>query len=257
MLYLIIIRIICAVSIIITLSGCSVYESLVYPKRTIYNFPENRFWAHRINNPEQAKEVLAHCNGIETDVFYVEEERQFKTGHDKPSDLSLDDFFKNINNAHRYYYWIDFKNLSEPIAAEAAAEMKRIVQKYHLEKKVIVESKKVDLLTHFHTQDIFTSYWVDNKKIIMHLLARNKLAKKIKEQLEQYHPDVLSGSHRMNWFFQRHFKTYNIHLWSTSVSKKAVLNNIYKISSFNNVKIILVDYNTVSPDTLDVYFDIK
>jgi hypothetical protein len=223
--------------------SCNKNENYIIPERTFYNFPSNKLWAHRVNTALEANGLLKKFSGIETDVFFTDEQNEFQTGHDGPSGRTLDSFFDSIVNPSKFYYWIDYKNLSDKNVLYSLSEMKRIVNKYNLAGRLIVESSHPELLSYFKCDEIFTSYWIPEINVAIPYFAENKLAKEIKADIEQYHFDALSCSYEMCDFFQRYFSNYNIHLWTNDLKGKLGVKKIRELASNQNVKIILVDYN--------------
>ena len=146
--------------LLLLVTSCKKDTVSIVPERTFYDFPKNKLWAHRVNTAEEANIFLKQFAGIETDVFFINDQNGFQTGHDAPSGISLESFFDSIVNVRQYYYWIDFKNLSNENVQSSLSEIKRLIEVYQLEGRIIIESSNPDLLAFFKCDNIFTSYWI-------------------------------------------------------------------------------------------------
>lgn len=129
------------------------------------------YWSHRgVNNdslPENSIAAFEHVlkfglSGIETDVFWNEAKKQFVIAHDepdfnKPNALLLDDVIARFKDS--ISYWIDFKNLTLSNQKEAEAALTRLVEQYHLNNKLYIESANGVALRKFDSQKIKKLYW--------------------------------------------------------------------------------------------------
>jgi hypothetical protein len=224
-------------------SSCGKDENKLRTQRCFYDFPDNKLWAHRVNTASWANQMFNEFNGIETDVYFIDDKNEFQTGHEWPSGNSIDLFFDSIYNCSSHYYWIDYKNLTEENASNSANEMKRLVNKFHLEGRVIVESSQPDLLAYFSCDEIFTSYWIDDINAAIPYFEEDKLANNVQKDIMRYHFDALSCSYEMNSFFQKYFKNYNVHLWTNELTGRSGIEDIRKLAQYANVRVILVDYD--------------
>ncbi|MBK5284825.1 MAG: hypothetical protein JJE25_05450 [Bacteroidia bacterium] len=222
-------------------SGCFDGGKDVIPPRSVYEFPYDKLWAHRVNTAAEANELLKTFNGIELDVYYFDDAHKFEIEHDTAIRRPFESFLDSIDNPSQHYYWIDFKNLNKFDVQVSLNELKRLITKYHLEKRIIVESDKAEYLASFVCEEIYTCYWIDRIYTFIPYLAEYKHAKNIRAELAAYHFDALSCSYKMNGFFQRYFKNYNILLWTDELSEETDVNVIRKLAAFKNVKVILTD----------------
>ncbi|NTW33967.1 MAG: hypothetical protein HGB12_15350 [Bacteroidetes bacterium] len=223
--------------------SCNSDERYLFPPKPIYDCTNDKLWGHRVNTAKDAIITLQNFNGVETDVFYFNETDEYQTGHDSPSGISLDSFFDSIPNPSKYFYWMDFKNLSKNNASNSANKMRHIIDKYHLNNKVIVESSAADLLEYFKQKNIFTSYWItdisDNDfQFLNELALKNRIHNKIKK----HHFTAISAYYKMYPFLKKYFSNYNIHLWTNGLNTESDKDKIRKLSYRHDVKVILVDY---------------
>jgi hypothetical protein len=228
--------------LLLTMSACSKDDSLIPPK-SIYDFPDNKLWAHRINTAKDAIDVLQNFRGIETDVYFLNDINKFQTGHDNPSGINLDSFFDSIPFCSHYYYWIDFKNLSKNNVKNAVNEMLHIIEKYRLQHRVIVESSNAELLADFKNNNIFTSYWIsDISNNNFPVISQQILKKEIQFKMNKYHFNVISAYYKMYPFLHKYFANYNIHLWTNGLITESDKSQIEDLTYNQDVKVILVDY---------------
>ena len=210
----------------------------------LYDFPDNKLWAHQVNTVEDANAKLKEFDGIEIDVYFFEGDNEFHTGHDVASELTLDQLFNGIPRCSKYYYWIDFKNLSDENAFVAVKRMKEMISKYHLEKRVIVENSTAYLLNYFEEDSIFTSYWVPSvSDVTFSFFAENALQKKVAENLEKYRFDAISADYSMYPFLNKYFPAWNIHLWTNGLDENSDKKTVKQLSHQSNIKVILVDFD--------------
>jgi len=229
-------------SLYITIS-CNSDENSINPPKPIYDFPNDKLWAHRINTAKDALSALRNFNGIETDVYYLNETNEYQIGHDAPSGINLDSFFDSIPNRSKYYYWLDFKNISKKNVLNSVNKMKRIIDKYHLCNKVIVESNDADLLAYFKQSNIYTSFWInDISDNNFEYFNEQVLKNGIRHKIKKYHFTAISAYYKIYPFLKKYFSYYNIHLWTNGLISEADKDEIRKLSYNHDVKVILVDY---------------
>ncbi len=234
--------------LIIIFSSCE--KDNMFNKKTydspvaVYNFPDNKLWKHRVNTASEAIEALRNFEGIELDVFYISELNQFQTGHDYPSGINLEDYLDSIPNSDKYYYWIDFKNLNELNAQTSVTKMEKILSKYHLSDKLIVENSNPDLLAFFKVSGIFTSLWIsDVSDVLITSYAENELYEELEVILSKHKFNAISAHYNMVPFMEKYLKNYNCHIWTNGLISETDKQKIRTFASKSNIKVILVDYN--------------
>ena len=221
--------------------------SLSAPK-PLYDFPDNKQWAHQVNTVEDALAKIKTFDGIEIDVYYFVGDNEFHTGHDAASDLTLDSMLSAIPRCSKYYYWIDFKNLSDENAFMSVRRMKELINKYNLQQRLIVENSTAYLLNYFKQDSIFTSYWVPSiSDVAFPVLAENDLQKKVADNLKEYRFDAISADYSMYPFLNKYFSEWNIHLWTNGLEEQGDMNAIRKLEHHLNIKVILVDFEANKP----------
>ncbi|MFZ4400728.1 MAG: hypothetical protein ACOYO1_11890 [Bacteroidales bacterium] len=210
----------------------------------IYDFPDNKLWKHRVNTAEEAKTAFKEFRGIELDVFFMDGSNEFQTGHDAPSGISLESYFDSIPECSQYYYWIDFKNLSMNNVFAAIEKMNKLIDKFNLQKRIIVESDKADVLAFFISDNIFTSYWIsDVSENLIDYFAEKNLIDQLESILSRYQFNAVSAHYNMLPFMEKYLKKYNCHIWTNGLITESDKPKISNFSTKSNVKIILVDYD--------------
>lgn len=134
-----------------------------------------KIWAHRGNAQNHTPNSIESVNaafdsgaiGTEIDVYFDLETEDYIVSHDYPYNLKngrvlrLEEVFENVSN--KYYYWLDFKNLKNLSEAQATSALGRLIDlldKFALNKQVVVESTHSANLALFTSSNIFTSYWI-------------------------------------------------------------------------------------------------
>lgn len=230
-------------AIVVTVVSCQKYDQPIVAPCPIYDFPDNKLWAHRVNTAREARFLLGEFNGVEIDVFYMPQQREFQTGHDSPSGISLAAYLDSIKDPGRFYYWLDFKNLSPTNVVVSCAVLQAIIDTFNLQRHVIVESSEASPLSYFKKSGIFTSYWVtDISGNSFPYFRERQLHKEVYENLSRHHFDALSSSYNMCPFLHKYFENYNIHVWTNGLSGKSDEQFIADLSRYRDLKVILVDY---------------
>ncbi len=132
-----------------------------------------KVWAHRgyyKKFPENSIESFSEAfdrgvQGVELDIFFDEGLQDFIVSHDIPYKLHknkllmLEKVFSSVGN--RGYFWVDFKRLDSVHNIDIAVDkMERLLRKFDLFEKVIIESTEGFLLRKFSQKGMHTSYWL-------------------------------------------------------------------------------------------------
>ena len=133
----------------------------------------HKVWAHRgyyKKFPENSIESFSEAfnrgaHGVELDIFFDEGLQDFIVSHDVPYKLhknkllTLEKVFSSVGN--RGYFWVDFKRLASVHNIKIVVDkMEKLLRKFDLFEKVIIESPEGFLLRKFSQKGIHTSYWV-------------------------------------------------------------------------------------------------
>jgi glycerophosphoryl diester phosphodiesterase len=137
-----------------------------------------KVWAHRgyyKQFPENSIESLSEAfnrgaRGVELDIFFDQELQNFIISHDIPDKsvknelLTLEKVFSSLGK--RGYFWIDFKQLESVHDINLVVDkMEKLLTKFQLFEKVIIESPNGFLLRKFSQRGIHTSYWIQLSSI--------------------------------------------------------------------------------------------
>jgi hypothetical protein len=130
------------------------------------------YWSHRGFNklalPENSIAAFEHVirngvTGIETDVYWQEQQQCFIVTHDVPvnkkdSVLKLEELLARFKDS--VSYWIDFKNLTNANQEQAEEALLQMAQQYNLRQRLFVESGNGWALRKFKKGAVQTLYWV-------------------------------------------------------------------------------------------------
>ena len=133
----------------------------------------HKVWAHRgyyKKFPENSIESFSEAfnrgaRGVELDIFFDEGLQDFIVSHHIPYKLhenkllTLEKVFSSVGN--RGYFWVDFKRLDSVHNIDIVVDkMEKLLRKFDLFEKVIIESPEGFLLRKFSQKGMHTSYWI-------------------------------------------------------------------------------------------------
>ena len=211
----------------------SIYENSV---PAFYNNP-NKYWGHRVLDPQTANDFSVKFNGVELDIFFDSDNSLFDVRHHGSfKDNSLIDYLSKINN-DKMYFWLDLKNLDSSNVSSVINRLDLITKDTILKQKIIIESKDIKLLYELKESGYRISYWLPSFNLFKSVFQ----VYEIRNNLENYTPDAISCSYHNVRFYSRKFPNYSIHCWTNGLDVKNDISEIEKISKINNVRIILID----------------
>jgi len=214
------------------------YNSSIYDKSVpIFYNNSNKYWAHRVLDPQTANNLSVKFNGVELDVFFESDKSLFDVRrHGSFKGNSLIDYLSKINN-NDMYFWVDLKNLSSSNISSVITRLELITEGTILKKKIIIESKNINLLYELKKSGYKISYWLPSFNLFKSVFQ----VYEIRNDLENYVPDAISCSYHNVGFYSRKFPNYSIHCWTNGLDFKDDISEIEKISKINNIRIILID----------------
>lgn len=210
-----------------------------------FQYPDSKIWAHRVNDIEMAKSKSSYFDGLEVDVVYSEFQKKIFVGHDLKDTINnilLDDWFNAIEKPAKKKYWIDFKNLDTDNAIDVAYNICSIMARNRMHDNVFVESYNISALKKIKKTGLRIILWTDNLE--WNNLDSATWIKQTKDKIYELKPDAISNSADMAELMTNTFPEQNVHLWQTPA--KLNENNAEltrKLCSYNNVKVVLVDYD--------------
>lgn len=229
---------------IFTITSCS-KDNDEYTMFGLIFYENEKIWKHKVNESEEVNKYLDQFPGIELDVHYNGYRDNFYITHDKGYDVSetetLNQYFNKIQDVKKYYYWIDFKNLSFINDGKAIDRLNKVLNNHNIKNNCIVESTNADKLKKFNDEGFFTSYWVPAHGYDGTLNDQNKEdIKEIEDNLEKCVHNAISSHAENAQFFYDHFPSYNLHVWTNNwdTTNLELFNNLL---NYPNIKVILVD----------------
>ena len=207
--------------------------------------PNNKIWAHRVNDTLAIHDKENQFGGMELDIIYSPYQDQLFVCHndsDTINSLSLDLWLTSISHPKEHSYWLDVKNFNYYNAHPIATRIKEILQHHGIIDHAFIESSSVSALQKVKELHLHTSLWVDN--FYWTDIDTVDWINKVNKQIEELQPDAISCEFRMFDALTTHFPEQNIFLWHTPAeltSENAELTRSF--CRHPSVKIVLVDYD--------------
>ena len=209
--------------------------SYQYSQKPFYDNVDNKLWAHRILDKSIALSIRNDVPGIEVDVFYESDLNIFDVRHHgKLQSKSLYNFLNDLDSVK---IWLDIKNINVNNIDLINKRLIFLKNNFNISNRLIIESKKINLLSKIQDSGFNVSYWVPSFHILKSLFEINK----IKNNLIKYKPNAISCPHSSVFFYSNKFPNYNLHCWTNGVDLEKNIDVIYNLCERNNVKIVLVD----------------
>ncbi len=205
-----------------------------------------KVWGHRgyfKDYPENSIESFSEAfdrgaHGVELDIFFDNNLQDFIVSHDYPYNLvngkllTLENVFSAVGK--RGYFWVEFKQLDAvPDVDLVVDKMERLIKKFNLMDKVIIESPKGILLRKFSKKSIHTSYWLDKPTYRFMFWIKDFQYRSL---IGFSNFSAISMSHRYYNHTKKKYSHLPIHLYT--VNDKDALS---KLIDDNAVKVILSD----------------
>jgi len=207
-------------------------------KGVMFYNSQDKLWAHRVLDTNLLVNISEEFNGVELDVFYNLNRNLFDVKHHgNDSKITLDKYFHSCEDL-KLKFWVDFKNLNQNNVNPSIQLLNNLTNKYNLKSKIIIESKEIELLSKFKEEGFYTSYWLPNYHFLKSILNINK----IKRNILDYEPSVISMPYSSVKFYSRKFPNYPIHCWTNNMVTDNDKEKIKKLSEKDNVKVILTDF---------------
>ena len=207
-------------------------------KGVVFYNSKDKLWAHRILDTNLLVNISKKFEGVELDIFYDQNKNLFIVKHnEKDSGITLNQYFSSCKNL-TLKFWIDFKNLNKDNVNSSVNLLNTLSDKYNLKSEMIIESKKIELLSKFKEKGFHTSYWLPDYHFFNSLLNINK----IKKNILKYEPSVISMTYSSVKFYSNKFPNYPMHCWTNDMTKESDKEIIKKLAKNDNLKIILTDF---------------
>jgi len=228
----------------ILLSLCCCAQVLQNDNEEILRFPNNKVWAHRVNDTVTALDKEKWFDGMEIDIVYSAYQNKLFVCHDDGDtahNLTLETWFSALKSPKQHYYWLDVKNLNDKTADSIACKIKNILNTYGIIHQAFIESPNEQGVRIVKNHHLHTSLWVEH--IQWSYNDTTRWYNKTSRQIDEIHPDCISSEYNMFDLLTEKYPEQNILLWHTPAlftSENAALTR--KLCQHPSVKIVLVDY---------------
>ena len=201
-------------------------------------------WVKGVNTAALAATLDSNTNGIEMDVYFDTLKNTFFVYHDSDnlSTVTIDEIFSGMKkNDAKWSVWIDFKNLFKYNGQQSLQHLLELKRKYHLEKRMLVESPNLEFLQPFCDSGFFTSYYVPffnpYNETEQQLIGR---VDSIAANLKKYKVSALSGYYFQMPFLKKFFPVFPLLTW-TDDSRTSLVNNVFnrRLQKDTVIKIVL------------------
>jgi len=228
---------------------------LTIASNNVYNQANKKFldfdekiWVHRVNSIERMKEIQDKFKGMEIDVVFNNNKNYFDITHPpaKSIGLSLETFFKEVNNIQNHYFWLDFKNLSDENRKESFSKLNKLAARFNIKKNIIVESVNPIFLNDFSNNGFITSYYLPDlyNKPEAGLMRSLDL---ISNNIEQSQVTAISQDIKSYGILNKSFSNSNKLIWDLSLNWKAKRDRhrvFQMLENDESIKVLLVRYET-------------
>ena len=205
-----------------------------FEKKSFFYQNNDKFWAHRVLNEDEFNNSLVF-NGVEIDLYFDSLNNYFLIKHDKiVNNQTLQDFLASVDNS-KMFYWFDVKNLSSKNYKKSYDRFLFLDSLFKLNNRIIIESKNINYLSYFKNFNI--SYWLKDYSFFSSLFNINK----IKSDLIKFRPNAISCDYKSVDFYSNKFPNYNLICWTNNMNYDKEKEQLSKIVSKKNVKIVLVN----------------
>lgn len=203
-------------------------------------------WLKAINTKELMSKVDTNCSGLECDVYFDRDKNDFDVHHDRSNSigLNLDDLLQVYKERGlKASIWLDLKNLKDSNNVQpAVTELLRLRNKYALANKMLVESKRPELLRSFSDSGFATSYYTPFFN--PYLVSNDSLehwVDSLATVIKRSKVSVLSGYYFQYPFLLHYFPHYPVLIWSPN-DKFSLINWWYKKRIMANPSIYITLY---------------
>ena len=208
---------------------------------------DSKIWLHKANNIEKAQHFQYDYAGLEIDLRYDDVQKTFFVKHDadEPSNTTLDDWCRALDNASNLGLWFDFKNLNESNCDEALDCLVKIRKKHHLKGKLYVESPSYNNLKAFHEAGFLVSFYIPYFNPYRDDSATcNKHLPTIQKAIDSG-VDAISGYEFQYKFLKKHFPKQTKLIWTLSTDSAYLEQVIDQIGGDTLVDVLLLPNHSI------------
>ena len=206
---------------------------------------DEKIWAHRVNDPDEANIKTKYFKGIEVDLVFDDDSGELFVSHELDKEkmsLTFREYLQKLENPERCSFWLDVKNLDKNAVAICDTILS-LAESFGFKQQFFVESWHCWALKTAKEKGLKISLWVTN-------LFDGKEHDTLiwKEKTEKYvsvcDPDALSAYYRMRPLLDEYFPDRCINLWQTPADYNDENVKITReICCDPHVKVLLVDYD--------------
>jgi len=216
-----------------------------YPKSKNVLINTNKEWKKAIDTKEQINTVDINASGIECDVYFDTTKKIFDVHHDPDKSIGLNfDTLLQLytNRGLKASIWLDFKDLDEYNCKPAVTELVRLRDKYGLAGKILVESRRPELLAAFTDSGFFTSYYTpmfnpyrfNNDQV-------NYWVDSLTKAIQNSKVNAISGYYYQYDFLHHYFPNYPLITWADD-DKWSFVNWLFKRKAARSKEVFIVLY---------------
>lgn len=181
----------------------------------VYNPGKN--WVKAVNTRDKMNQLTAAEPGFECDVYFNSATAAFEVHHDPGtvSGFSLDDLLQIYRQKKLpASIWLDIKNLDGANASSCLTALVSLREKYTLQNRILVESKRADLLPVFSDSNFFTAYYVPIfNPYRIDKRMQQYWADSIAAAISRSKINALSGYYFQSSFLKHYFPRYLVLTW--------------------------------------------
>lgn len=207
-----------------------------------------KVWAHRANSKEKLNSALKYFEGVELDLIYDLEDNSFDVNHNLTESISLNfkDYLNSIEGKNYPFLWLDMKNLNKENCKQILKKLLLLfkTKKYPLD-KILIESKKVDLLKKFNNTGFKTSFYLPTNIYKKNSTSLSKDLINIKKVIIDNPEIAISTSFKDYDIINKAFPNHPKYIWALV---KPIHFNHFKIRRIlkdKSVKIVLLNYHVI------------
>ncbi len=204
----------------------------------------DKHWKKAVNS----KDILAGLNkeqsGFECDVYFHSDKNIFQVHHDwdKSTGLNLEDLLLQYQQKELSAgIWLDFKNLDDTNQNASLKQLILLRSKFNLQNKLLVESKRADLLNAFCDSGFFTSFYTPMfNPFKIDDADTNQWVDSLTSVLSHSKVNALSGYYFQYPLLKYYFPKYPVLIWSAN-DRFSLVNWMFqrKIAADKTVFIVL------------------
>ena len=206
--------------------------------------PPGKAWVKGVNTIGRLKEEAMASPGFECDVYFHLQGNFFDLHHDAESAGTprLDSLLDYYQSAGLHsFIWLDFKNMRDSNYREALGTLIELRRRFGLERKILVESGRPDLLNAYADSGFYTIYYPP--AFNPYLLSDDSLrywTDYIAAKIHNNGINALSGYYYQYRFFEYYFPHQQVLLWAPN-DRFSLVNRLFRwrINGDNRVPVCL------------------